>query len=568
MNLDVQIDPAVTAFSRFGSYIAFSEQSSERCKKKGIPEGLWMRCIHADAVQEDVFRIEMIEDGISVPFTSIATPSCLTLTSAKGHAEVILPTHDIVRIRVTGVTLRLTVRDFRNHAVIPETDGSWVINTTSAFRAFRLVPLSGQLAVDAPWTTKHCEHIIVDISPESGDVAELAIEEMTWERPRYDHSNSFETVKQVVVEEFRTFSEPFLKCEESLRNASLLAAYVNWASVVHPHGLLKRPTMYMSKNWMTNVWAWDHAFNALAVSLTDEDLAWDQFMVIFDHQHETGQIPDFINDVRYLTRFVKPPIHGWILSRMVDFGFELSGERLQTAYDKLTKWTNWWLNHRNPDGDGLPVYWHGNDSGWDNCTVFDVPPPFKSPDLAAFLITQMDYLAVLADMLDRPDDAGDWRRRADATLSALIDTLWDGERFQCISTRTGEEANPSDSVFNCLPIILGNRLPTDITTKIVDEIKRHLTAWGPATEHPDSPVYDPDGYWRGPIWAPSTFILIDGLRRASETELARDISERFCKLCVKSGVPENFDALTGAPLRDRGYTWTSSVFLVLANHYI
>jgi len=59
-------------------------------------------------------------------------------------------------------------------------------------------------------------------------------------------------------------------------------------------------------------------------------------------------------------------------------------------------------------------------------------------------------------------------------------------------------------------------------------------------------------------------IAVDGLAALGEKKFARDIAARFCRLCAKSGFAENFDALTGAPLRDRAYTWTSSVFLVLA----
>ncbi|WP_245984066.1 MGH1-like glycoside hydrolase domain-containing protein [Lentzea flaviverrucosa] len=28
------------------------------------------------------------------------------------------------------------------------------------------------------------------------------------------------------------------------------------------------------------------------------------------------------------------------------------------------------------------------------------------------------------------------------------------------------------------------------------------SAW--TTEEPNSPYYEPDGYWRGPVWAPAT----------------------------------------------------------------
>ena len=78
----------------------------------------------------------------------------------------------------------------------------------------------------------------------------------------------------------------------------------------------------------------------------------------------------------------------------------------------------------------------------------------------------------------------------------------------------------------------------------------------------------PDGYWRGPIWAPPMMFIIEGLRRGGETAFAAELAERFCKVCEKSGFAENFDANTGAGLRDRAYTWTSSVFLILANGYL
>ena len=85
-----------------------------------------------------------------------------------------------------------------------------------------------------------------------------------------------------------------------------------------------------------------------------------------------------------------------------------------------------------------------------------------------------------------------------------------------------------------------------------------------ATESPASPLYKNDGYWRGPIWAPSTLLLYDGLRACGRADLARRVAERFCRMCAKSGFAENYDALTGEGLRDRAYTWTASVFLVLA----
>ena len=121
------------------------------------------------------------------------------------------------------------------------------------------------------------------------------------------------------------------------------------------------------------------------------------------------------------------------------------------------------------------------------------------------------------------------------------------------------------SLRDCMPIVLGERLPGDIQEALVKSIRTFLTRYGLATEHPESPKYSRDGYWRGPIWAPSTMLVASGLLDIGETALARTIASRFCRMCAKSGFAENFDALTGAGLCDKAYTWTSSVFLVLAH---
>jgi hypothetical protein len=54
-----------------------------------------------------------------------------------------------------------------------------------------------------------------------------------------------------------------------------------------------------------------------------------------------------------------------------------------------------------------------------------------------------------------------------------------------------------------------------------------------------------------------------GLEGSGEVRLAKAIGKRFAKLCTASGFAENYDALTGAPLRDPAYSWTASAFLFL-----
>ena len=118
-----------------------------------------------------------------------------------------------------------------------------------------------------------------------------------------------------------------------------------------------------------------------------------------------------------------------------------------------------------------------------------------------------------------------------------------------------------------MAIVLGPTLSTGRREALVRRIEDHLTPYGLASEPTSSGEYRSDGYWRGPIWAPSTVLIEDGLRRAGFTGIADEVSARFRALCEKSGFAENFDARTGAGLRDRAYTWTASGYLILAEAY-
>jgi glycogen debranching enzyme len=187
----------------------------------------------------------------------------------------------------------------------------------------------------------------------------------------------------------------------------------------------------------------------------------------------------------------------------------------------------------------------------------------ESADLAAFLSQQLRVLSELAAELRLPEDALRWDQQSRLMQEALLEELWNGENFAARNPRTGE-LHASSSLLNLLPIALGDALPEEVRDRLAARLREHLTDWGLATEPLESPHYRPDGYWRGPIWAPSTVLVEDGLRRAGHVELADQVSARFRALCERSGFAENFDAVTGDGLRDRAYTWTASAYLLLA----
>jgi glycogen debranching enzyme len=317
---------------------------------------------------------------------------------------------------------------------------------------------------------------------------------------------------------------------------------------------------------MHAVWSWDNCFNALGVAAQDPALSWEQLMLLIDQQNEQGAFPDFVTDDCLEWGFVKPPIHGWALRKLMHYPW-VDKKHLQEIYEPLCKATHWWFRWRDMDGDGIPEYLHGNDSGWDNCTLFDVGYPVKSPDLMAFLAIQMEVLGEVADRLGKDEEAAQWKRKSKEAIRILVDEFWDGTRFVAKSM-DGKTLKSPSSLLSYLPIILAERLPENIVKTMAADLKTEgylLTKFGLASESPKSKRFIADGYWRGAIWAPPIAIIVDGLNDSGETALARKIARRFCDMCAKSGFAENYHALTGKSLRDPGYTWTSSIFLLLAS---
>ena len=491
-----------------------------------------------------------------------ATPGMLSWLGEDGRIDAVFETPDTMRLRGRGLNLRISAAASRltpfsgTYFYRDPVDGALTFTSYETGRRYRITPLAGIAETIGAEALGEAERGVLLC-----DDWEVALEEMDSSRLPYSTTAGFEKVAAGARAAFADFAEVIAPWRRADTPAAELAAYVLWSATVRPAGVVTRPAVLMSKHWMDKVWSWDHCFNALALALGAPQLARDQYLLPFDHQDESGALPDSITHSEVLYNFVKPPIHGWALCLLRDSaGF--GDAELASAYDGLARWTRFWLRRRAP-GSVLPHYLHGNDSGWDNATVFDAGQVVVSPDLAAFLILQLDELASIALELRRPDDAELWRRTAAEMKAALLAELWDGDRFVA-RTAGGGEPRHTASLLHLMPIVLGDDLPAEIVAALVRQITAHLTPYGLATERPDSPGYRPDGYWRGPIWAPATILVEDGLRRAGHTDLADDVSARFRALCEASGFAENFDALTGAGLRDRAYTWTAAAYLLLA----
>ncbi|CBG67654.1 MULTISPECIES: amylo-alpha-1,6-glucosidase [Streptomyces] len=502
-----------------------------------------------------------------------ATPDLLTWTGGSGRVELAYETPDTVRLRGSGPGLGVlaaarTLTPFSGTYFFhdPAADAH-VFTSYETGRRYRVTLLSGALAGTAGTQALGSAERGVTVTAAADGHWEIAIEELDAARPPYAPSAPFDAVVASARAAFADFVDAVAPWRSAATPAAELAAYVVWSATVAAKGLVTRPGVLMSKHWMDKVWSWDHCFNALALAGGSPELARDQFHLPFDHQDASGALPDSVTHSEVLYNFVKPPIHGWAYGRLRrTLPSPPDRTELTEVYERLERWTGFWLTARRAPGADLPYYQHGNDSGWDNATTFDPERVVVTADLAAFLTLQLHELASLAEELGETDEAARWTRTAEEMQTALLDQLWTGDRFVARSAGTGDTWS-SAGLLDLMPIALGEHLPAEVAGTLADHIKAHLTPYGLATELPTSPHYLADGYWRGPIWAPATVLVEDGLRRAGHQRLADDISARFRALCEAHGFAENFDALTGTGLRDRAYTWTASSYLLLARDH-
>ncbi|MFR0357484.1 amylo-alpha-1,6-glucosidase [Streptomyces sediminimaris] len=503
-----------------------------------------------------------------------ARPGLLSWIGDDGHIDLAYETPDTVRLRGTGLGIGV----FAAAHLLTPFSGTYFFHDPAADahvftsyetgRRYRVTTLSGTLAeavgTQALGSADRGLSVPARTARTTDGAWEIAIEELDTARPPYRASTAFGEIVEAAQHRFAAFADAIAPWRSAATPAAELAAYVVWSATVRPTGLVTRPAVLMSKHWMDKVWSWDHCFNALALAPGCPDLAWDQFALPFDHQDAGGALPDSVTHSEVLHNFVKPPIHGWAFGRLRRRLPDPPGRtELAEAYERLERWTDFWLTARRAPGARLAHYQHGNDSGWDNASTFDPERVVVTADLAAFLVLQMRELVALATQLGRNDEARRWTSLAEETQSALLDQLWNGDRFLTRGVATGRSWS-SASLLDLMPIVLGEHLPDEIGSTLADRIKAHMTPYGLSTELTTSPHYLADGYWRGPIWAPVTVLVEDGLRRAGHHRLADDISARFRALCETHGFAENFDALTGTGLRDRAYTWTASSYLLLA----
>lgn len=560
----------ITPFSYRGSYMSLFKHNDK----------LWLQSLHGKSkTHMDSLEILITHKNNSIPFEVIENYTSLLLKSDFGDVKVCFDTaQKIVFFSQDNLGIRLESHpkfNFEyNFQLGKGNNPYYIVNSYKNLTKYLVYDKNSQtslhqsLNVDNTGSNKIANNSsIINIAPKEGSSSILVVIQdipTNMEKP-INSALDFDSIQKIAQQNFDDFVKKFKPVQMSYQNIQKNAIYTIWSAIVNPLGNLKLTSIYASNNKFPGIWSWDHCFMALAIAGVDDRLAWDQMKVVFQHQDELGQLPGSISDSTIRWNFSKPPIQAFAFQKMSQKMY-FDEPRLREIYQWISKQVNFYLNFKDSNGDGICEYDHGNDSGQDNSSVFANNVVVDSPDLSAYLIFAMNYLMKLCKKLNQGEKLEYWTKRKAALLSKFKTYFFDENNLPFAREMFIGQKIHSQGLLPLISLIIGNDLEPAQVKAIVSDLKDNfISPFGVATEALNSPLYQDDAYWRGPIWGPSSVIMYEALKDVGETDLAQEIAEKFCKTVKKYGFAENFNAKTGIGLRDKSFSWTASAFLYFAN---
>ena len=205
------------------------------------------------------------------------------------------------------------------------------------------------------------------------------------------------------------------------------------------------------------------------------------------------------------------------------------------------------------------------DNGYRADRLYEISP-FRVADIGFNAILQranQDLQSLLAAIGDAAG-AGEVGAMAERTRDAIA-RCWHDEDgfFYGVDTRSGAVIR-KPGIGGLLPLLADPEV-TSRQPRLLQRLDSWLTrvTYGVPSFDPGRPEFEPQRYWRGPVWLIVNWMLIDGLRRNGRPDLAERIRRDSLALVERSGFAEYFDPLNGAPLGGSRFSWTAAMYLHL-----
>lgn len=531
------------SYSVRNSYISLTKQSNNL---------LFRNVGNGDEDLCTLFKIDLIKNSIDEITVDL---KAIKISSAKGTAFIKFSAIDSILID-TEFKLELDFEPQKYEFASKLSDSLLAINLYSK-RSKLMLASSKPINVSQKWNVISSEDLKVSIEP--------GLSKLTLSNNNFSNA-SFELLSDECVD-FEADFKQFWNLEVVDYSTKLFEAmYILWSGFVYAKGNLKYDACYMSMNIMTNIWSWDNCFVSLGLAKEQPHRAFEQFMSFEHVQAKEGNYPDFMNPDYVSYDFTKPPVQGVLYLELLKENPNYFGnaERLRAVYKTCQGLLKYWMEYRTFNEQfELPFNTHGNDTGLDNATIFDNTVTVRSPDLMVYLLKLVELLKYCEERLG--EVVRDYTEIEQKLLIEITERMYIDGKYISYDVFTNEYNKDSMSIIELTPLLIFDKLPNEQQAMLLVNLKNFLTEYGIASESQYSKYYQANGYWRGPIWAPTTCLCYIGLEK-NELPEAELVRRRYVQMCEQHGFAENFNALSGEVLSDKGFAWTAAVYKYFKEH--
>ena len=344
------------------------------------------------------------------------------------------------------------------------------------------------------------------------------------------------------------------------------------------------------------VFGWDSFFNALLLATASGRLAWDILLAGLDSRYPNGNVPNWKSRLAGTPDRSQPPVGSFAALKLHLICPD--EDALAAAWPGLRAWSDWWVADKRgrprregltpgllawgsdtslvPGPEQLPEWEVGAtghqhaawESGQDDLPLWEVARwdpnrevlAMSAVDLCSYRALDLECLSRIARILGDPAAAHRLetkRRRLVATMNGV---LWSDVAGLYLDELPGGRSSRV-AASNFLPLIAG--VPSaGQARRMVGVLRDPARFWGEwvlPTISRNDPAFDDQQYWRGSIWPPMNYLVLQGLRRYGFDEHASELAWKGALMFLadrrRTGFcRENFDARTG---RGRGHRFQS-----------
>ncbi|MBI4080566.1 MAG: hypothetical protein HY430_02235 [Candidatus Levybacteria bacterium] len=361
-------------------------------------------------------------------------------------------------------------------------------------------------------------------------------------------------------------------------------------------------------------WLWDSCFHAIILSHFDLEAAKQELLSLTVKQFENGMIPHMIywqkqsetdfpviqwgkEDTSSITQ---PPMLAYAVWEI--YKKEKNKAFLETMYPSLLKFYRYFLDDRDARHNHLISIINPDESGEDNSPRFDTPlglPPkhtldenykkrleliaknkscnfvthtcmknffwVKDVPFNAILVENLKIASLIASELQKDEDAEFLYDHTRKVIQAMRKYMFEDGVFWSLYSPTSKIEQQAAyekikvntwAIFSPLFADIYSRTEADfvIKTYLLNPFHFKLPYMVPTVSHAE-PLFDPNGFWRGPVWISINWFIYKGLVTYGYDDLAEKLFTTSLSLVEKSGFREQFNPLTGEGYGAQNFTW-------------